>query len=142
MIVCGHFLGLCSWSLTRNQNQNHIQTWCKQSVTNWLEDTGIQVLSWSAFVCLQKQQLIHPSLWPLMWITKDLTTNTAMCPIVNNYFVGKFLLSILLWRLSNLIHGLWSLNEYMREWLTCLMVTAGRQSFSSSSRDRHTVPDG
>jgi hypothetical protein len=26
--------------------------------------------------------------------------------------------------------------------LTILIVTAGRQSFSSSSKDRHTVPDG
>jgi len=25
---------------------------------------------------------------------------------------------------------------------TCLIVTAGRQSFSSSSRERQTVPDG
>ena len=25
---------------------------------------------------------------------------------------------------------------------TCLIVTAGRQSFSSSKRERHTVPDG
>jgi len=25
---------------------------------------------------------------------------------------------------------------------TCFIVTAGRQSFSSSSSDRHTVPDG
>ena len=26
--------------------------------------------------------------------------------------------------------------------LTCLIVTAGRQSLSSSNNDRHTVPDG
>ena len=26
--------------------------------------------------------------------------------------------------------------------LTCLIVTAGLQSFSSSSKDKHTVPDG
>lgn len=25
---------------------------------------------------------------------------------------------------------------------TCLMVTAGRQSLSSSNNDKHTVPDG